>query len=240
MKGNTERAKALCLLSGGLDSCVTLAMAMEECSRVIALHASYGQRTLAREKRAFDEICEHYAIEDSISIDTSFIGHFGGSTLLRDSKDLPPMDGSDESEDIPSTYVPFRNGTLLSIAASIAEASSSQYIYIGAVEEDSSGYPDCREEFFNALEEAIDLGTRPQTKISIRTPILHLKKAEIVSKGIDLAAPLELTWSCYLDEMRACGHCDSCLLRLKAFESAGAKDPIAYRERANDAKVPKL
>ncbi len=230
MEKNTEKTGAICLLSGGLDSCVTLAIAHSECSFVIPLHVTYGQRTSAREKRAFDEICDHYGFKERLHIALPHIGQVGGSSLLSGGPDVPEAINAASPDGIPSTYVPFRNGTLLSVAAGLAEVRQARRIYIGAVEEDSSGYPDCRESFFQAFTNAIREGTRPGTEVTIVTPVIHLSKDKIVKEGRKLEAPLHLSWSCYRDEDIACGSCDSCVLRLRAFKNAGVKDPIPYKE----------
>jgi 7-cyano-7-deazaguanine synthase len=218
---------AIVLVSGGMDSCVSAAIAKEECGDIAFLHISYGQLTEARERKAFLDLADHYAVEKRLDVSIAYLAKIGGSSLT--DKDLTVGEADLSSTAIPNTYVPFRNGNMLSIAASWAEVLMASAIYIGAVAEDSSGYPDCRPEFYEAFQKAIDAGTRPETRIEIRTPIIHLSKAEIVQKGLELNAPLELTWSCYRSENLACGTCDSCALRLRGFELAGARDPIAYK-----------
>ena len=218
---------AIVLVSGGMDSCVTAAIARRETDDLAFLHISYGQRTEARERRAFRDIAEHYSVEKCLEISIEHLAKIGGSSLT---DDLMPVAEADlESKKIPSSYVPFRNANMLAIAVSWAEVIGSDAIYIGAVAEDSSGYPDCRPEFFAAFQNTIDTGTKPGTRVEIRTPIIDLSKAEIVRKGIELGAPLHLTWSCYQGEDAACGICDSCALRLRGFERAGEVDPIPYR-----------
>jgi len=218
---------AIVLVSGGMDSCVTAAVAREESGEIALLHISYGQLTEARERRAYNAIADFYGVEKRLDVSIEYLAKIGGSSLTDDSIAVGEADLT--SSEIPNTYVPFRNGNMLSIAASWAEVLGAPAIYIGAVAEDSSGYPDCRPQFYEAFQTAIDAGTRPETRIDIRTPIIHLSKAEIVRRGIELAAPLELTWSCYRSEDIACGKCDSCALRLRGFELAGVADPIQYR-----------
>lgn len=217
------------LLSGGMDSTLTLAIARQECDRVAALHLNYRHRTEQRELRAFTEVCDHYEIADRLLIDLEFLRKIGGSSLTDVSIDVGKADL--ESHEIPQTYVPFRNGNFLAMAASWAEVIQAERIYIGAVEEDSSGYPDCRRVFFDAFEQTIDLGTRPETQIRIMTPLISMKKSSIVARAIELNAPLALTWSCYQSESEACGECDSCALRLRGFSEAGHEDPISYKKR---------
>jgi 7-cyano-7-deazaguanine synthase len=220
---------SIVLLSGGMDSTLTLAIAREESTRVAALHLNYRHRTELRELQAFQEICDHYQIQDRLTIDLEFLRRIGGSSLTDDSIEVGKANLS--STEIPQTYVPFRNGNFLAMATSWAEVIGAERIYIGAVEEDSSGYPDCRRVFFDAFERTIDLGTRPQTQIRIHTPLIRMRKSVIVETAIKLNAPLHLTWSCYQSQDVACGVCDSCALRLRGFEEAGVEDPIPYRER---------
>jgi len=221
-KGNL----AVCLVSGGMDSCVTAAIAASENDRLAFLHISYGQRTEARERRAFEEIANHFEVKQRLVVSLEHLALIGGSSLT--DRDIAVAAANLGSSNIPSSYVPFRNAHLLSIAASWAEVIGAGRIYIGAVGEDSSGYPDCRPAFFEAFERAVSLGTRPETLIEIRTPVIAMKKSEIVELGQRLEAPLELTWSCYQESERACGICDSCALRLRAFRAAGVADPISY------------
>jgi 7-cyano-7-deazaguanine synthase len=217
---------AVCLVSGGMDSCVTAAIAREENEELALLHISYGQRTEARELRAFEEIADYYGIARRLAVSIEHLARIGGSSLTESA--LPVAAANLESKEIPTSYVPFRNAHLLAIAASWAEVIKATRIYIGAVAEDSSGYPDCRPEFYAAFEQAIEQGTRPDTSIKIMTPIIHLRKSEIVRRGLELDAPLNLTWSCYQSSELACGRCDSCALRLRAFREAGVPDPILY------------
>jgi 7-cyano-7-deazaguanine synthase len=219
---------AICLVSGGMDSCVTAAIARKENDEVAFLHVSYGQRTERREQQAFNDIADFYGVEKRLDVSIEYLAKIGGSSLTDESIEVTEADL--ESREIPTSYVPFRNANMLSIATAWAEVLGAERIYIGAVAEDSSGYPDCRPEFYEAFEKAIEKGTKPGTNIEIRTPIIHLSKADIVQKGINLDAPLHLSWSCYRSETRACGTCDSCALRLRGFERAGFRDPIVYQK----------
>lgn len=217
---------AVCLVSGGMDSCVTAAIAREENDELAFLHISYGQRTEGRERQAFSDLADYFHVTKRLVASIEHLKLIGGSSLTDRSM---PVTGADRNaRDIPTSYVPFRNSHLLSIATSWAEVIFASRIYIGAVAEDSSGYPDCRPEFYTAFQSAIDEGTKPETQIEIVTPIIHLRKSDIVRRGIELAAPLQLTWSCYQSEDQACGRCDSCALRLRAFREAGLPDPVPY------------
>jgi len=202
---------------------------------VAFLHASYGQRTELREARAFREIADFYGIKQRLLAKLDHFRAIGGSALTDTSIAVPEneLGGTNENgHEIPVTYVPFRNAHFLSVGVSWAEVIGAGAIYIGAVAEDSSGYPDCRPEYYRVFQELIRVGTRPETEIEILTPVIKLKKSEIISKGLELGAPLRLTWSCYQNADEACGVCDSCLLRLRAFEEAGVPDPVAYRRFA--------
>jgi len=232
----SKSKQAVVLLSGGMDSCVTAAVARERhgAGNVAALHAGYGQRTQAREYRAFEEIADFYGIRERLVVQLDHFRAIGGSALTdrritvpEDELDAPGAHGK-----IPVTYVPFRNAHFLSVAVSWAEAIGAEAVYIGAVAEDSSGYPDCRPEYYRAFQELVRAGTRPETSITIMTPVITLKKREIIRRGVELGAPLHLTWSCYQSEDAACGACDSCLLRLRAFAEAEVVDPISYRRTA--------
>jgi 7-cyano-7-deazaguanine synthase len=225
-RASLRSSLAVCLVSGGMDSCVTAAMAKEENEELAFLHVSYGQRTEARERRAFDEIADHYGVTKRLAVSIEHLARIGGSSLT--DHDMPVAEANLAASTIPTSYVPFRNAHLLAIATSWAEASGAGRIYIGAVAEDSSGYPDCRPEFYAAFQRAIDVGTRPETVIEIVTPIIALPKSEIVRRGLSLGAPLALTWSCYQNSDRACAACDSCALRLRAFQAAGVSDPVPY------------
>ena len=218
------------LLSGGMDSCVTAAIASRT-HRLALMHASYGQRTETRELRAFEEIADFYGVNHRLVVRFDAFRQIGGSALT-DREITVPEDGAAFAPEarIPVTYVPFRNAHFLAAAVSWAEVIGATDIFIGAVAEDSSGYPDCRESYYRAFEQVIREGTRPETHICIQTPVIGMRKAEIVRKGAELGAPLERTWSCYQFEDEACGSCDSCRLRLKAFGEAGLQDHIAYRQ----------
>jgi len=226
-----ERPKAVVLLSGGMDSCITTAIA-NKTHRLALLHASYGQRTETRERRAFEEIADFYDVRERLVIRLDALAQIGGSALT-DIRIHVPESGESlaPQSEIPVTYVPFRNAHFLSAAVSWAEVISATAIFVGAVTEDSSGYPDCRPEYYAAFNELVRKGTRPETRIEIATPVVAMRKTEIVRRGIELGAPLDRTWSCYQFDDAACGLCDSCRLRLRAFAEAGLRDPIAYRAR---------
>lgn len=217
---------AVCLVSGGMDSCVTAAVAREENAELAFLHVSYGQRTERRERRAFDELADHYGVARRLATSVEHLARIGGSSLT--DRGVPVAAANLAAREVPTSYVPFRNAHLLSIATSWAEVIKARRVYIGAVAEDSSGYPDCRPEFYEAFQRVVEVGTRPETRIEIRTPVIRMRKAEIVRRGLELGAPLGLTWSCYQSEALACGRCDSCALRLRAFREAGVADPIPY------------
>ena len=223
-----DKKIAVVAASGGLDSCVTAAIANENYLLALA-HINYGQRTETRELKAFNDIAEHYKVEKKLVIDYTHLSRIGGSSLTDSGIEVSKADLS--NNEVPSSYVPFRNANILSACASWAEVLGAEAIFMGAVFEDSSGYPDCRPAFFETFEKAIDLGTKPETKLKIETPIIHLNKSEIIAKGIELNAPLNLTWSCYQNEDEACGECDSCALRLRGFQKAGVEDPIPYKTR---------
>jgi len=229
----TSRVKSVVLLSGGMDSCVCTAIARERHGpgNVALLHAGYGQRTQKRERRAFEEIAGFYGICERLIVQLDHFRAIGGSALTDQQIAVPENElgapGPGGSE-IPVTYVPFRNAHFLSVAVSWAEAIGAQAIYIGAVAEDSSGYPDCRPEYYRVFQDLIRMGTRPETHIELVTPVIGMKKSEIIRRGLALGAPLHLTWSCYQGEELACGACDSCLLRSRAFAEAGVPDPIPY------------
>lgn len=219
-----KKEKAIVLLSGGLDSCVVTAIAHEN-YHLCLLHVNYGQRTVTREEQAFKDIAGYYKVKDILEVDVGYLQKIGGSSLTDQSMPIPENKNNNV---IPSTYVPFRNANLLSIATAWAEVIGAIKIFIGAMEEDSSGYPDCREKFFKSFNNTIIEGTKPDTHIEIETPILHKKKTEVVQLGMELKAPLHLTWSCYQNEEKACGLCESCMLRITAFREAGYPDPIPY------------
>lgn len=220
-----QRERAVVLLSGGMDSCVCAALATRDCDAA-ALHVDYGQRTEKRETRAFDGICDRLGIRDRLIVRNPIFRAIGGSALTDDKLAVPEAVGQ-IGQEIPITYVPFRNANLLSMAVSWAEVLGATKIYIGAVEQDSSGYPDCRPAFYEAFNQTIRTGTK-EGQIRVFTPLIGMRKADIVRLGLELGAPFDLTWSCYSREDRACGVCESCVLRLRAFAAAGARDPVPY------------
>jgi len=231
----TDPRKAIVLLSGGMDSCVSAAIAREQhgAANIALLHAGYGQRTQERERRAFTQIADFYEVQQRLIVQLDHFRAIGGSALTDENIVIPENQLiASHATGIPGTYVPFRNAHFLSVAVSWAEAIGACAIYIGAVAEDSSGYPDCRPEYYRAFQNVVREGTRPETQIEIMTPAITLKKSEIIRRGVQLGAPLHLTWSCYQGADVACGACDSCLLRLKAFAEAGRTDPIPYRAAA--------
>ena len=221
MSGN----KAVVLVSGGMDSLVTAAIAKNECDKIYFLHVNYNQKTEQKELESFQKIVEFYKPEKSLITDINYLKQIGGSSLTDEKISVKDHYKTSET---PDSYVPFRNAHLISIAVSWTEVIGANRIYIGAVEEDSSGYPDCTETFFKQLEKAIDLGTKHETKIEIVTPIIHKTKSEIIKIGKELNAPFEFSWSCYKNNEIACGLCDSCFLRIKAFKEIGIIDPIPY------------
>ena len=230
MTSASRRPLAVVCLSGGMDSAVTAALARET-HELALLHANYGQRTEARELLSFEALAERFDIAAArrLVVDFTSLRQIGGSSLTDPS--IAVRHGEPEEGVVPTSYVPFRNAHLLAAAASWAEVIGARAIFVGAVEADSSGYPDCRPGFFRAFAEAIRLGTRAETTIVIETPVIAMDKAEIVARGLSLGVPFELTWSCYEANDEACGECESCRLRLAAFRRAGATDPIRYRVR---------
>jgi len=232
VESTNERRLAVCLVSGGMDSCVTAAIANQENDELAFLHVSYGQRTEQREREAFESLADHFNVGLRLVVSFDHLARIGGSSLTDNS--IPVTVADLTTRAIPSSYVPFRNAHLLATAVSWGEVIQANAIYIGAVAEDSSGYPDCRPEFYAAFQQAIDVGTKPETRIEIRTPVLGMRKSEIVQTGLSLQAPLHLTWSCYQSSDLACGNCDSCALRLRAFREAGTTDPIPYASALND------
>ena len=223
------RPKAVDLLSGGMDSCVTAAICRQT-HELALVHASYGQRTERRERQAFGEIADFYSVTQRLVVHLDHFAQIGGSALT-DKRIAVPEGAQVGGNEIPITYVPFRNAHFLAVAVSWAEVIGAGAVFIGAVAEDSSGYPDCRPEYYRVFQQLVREGTRPETRVEIVTPIIGMRKREIIQRGIALGAPLDRTWSCYQFEDEACGSCDSCRLRLNAFAEAGITDPIAYRAR---------
>ena len=222
---NGSKPRAVVLLSGGMDSVVCATLAVRD-YETAALHMSYGQRTEARERQAFVRICDRLGIGKRLLLENKTLSLIGGSALTDAKLDVPKA-GAEIGQQIPITYVPFRNAHFISAGVSWAEVLGAGKIFIGAVAQDSSGYPDCRPEYYEAFNRVIQVGTRAGG-IEIVTPLIAMRKAEIVKLGLELGAPFDLTWSCYSREDRACGVCESCALRLRAFAAAGATDPIPY------------
>ena len=220
--------KAICILSGGMDSSLTSYIAKSKGYEIIALHFNYRQKTEQKEEEAFYKIANSLRAK-TVVIDLDFFKTIGGSALV-DSAISVPTDGIKEGV-VPTTYVPFRNGIFLSIATSIAEKEKAEAIFIGVVEEDSSGYPDCTDSYIQSMQKSINLGTKKETNIAIKTPLIHLKKEDIVKESVKYQVPLEYTWSCYKNSIRACGVCDSCRLRLKGFQKANLQDKIPYENK---------
>ena len=221
-----KQDKAIVAESGGMDSCVTSAIAAND-YELAFLHDNYGQRTEKRELKAFNDIADFFNVTDRMVVDLRHLSIIGGSSLIDKKIEVSKADLS--SKEIPTSYVPFRNANILSACVSWAEVLNANAIFIGAVWEDSSGYPDCRPDFFRSFEKVIEVGTKPSTKIKIVTPIINFTKTDIVLKGLELNAPFNLTWSCYQEEEEACGVCDSCALRLRGFQLAAIEDPIKYK-----------
>ena len=223
---------AIALVSGGMDSLVALALAVREHRRVACLHLNYGQKTQAKELECFVRMCEHYIIAQNLRkvVDMSFLGFIGGSSLTDEKLPVRTYPGDEASKDIPNSYVPFRNTHILSLAVSWGEVIGAKKIYIGAVEEDSSGYPDCRTSYYRAFNALIKEGTKVGD-MEVVTPVINMDKKQVIEKALELKAPIEYSWSCYQRSDYACGVCDSCALRLRGFERAGVKDPIPYLEK---------
>lgn len=221
-----ENKKAICIMSGGMDSTLSAYMMKKMGYSIVAVHFNYAQRTQKKEFSCFHAVCDDLGVINRYVLDLDFFAQIGASALT-DKRIEVPTGGLEEG--VPVTYVPFRNGIFLSIAAAVAEKEGADAISIGVVEEDSSGYPDCRESYIKNMEQSINLGTKNETKIKIYMPLVHLKKSQIVKEAVRLDVPLSLTWSCYKNEDKACGVCDSCRLRLNGFKIAGVKDPIEYQ-----------
>jgi len=224
-----QAKRAVVLVSGGMDSATTAYEAREQGYELYFLHTSYGQRTESKEYDCAVELAEIIGAADFLHIETDHLLQIGDSALTDD--EITVGDADLDSDEIPDTYVPFRNANLLSMAVSYAEANSCEAVFVGAHSEDFAGYPDCRPEFFEAFETMVDVGTKPDTEISIEVPFVESTKTEIADRGVDLGVPFEHTWSCYRDEAPACGTCDSCAFRLQAFQQIGVRDPIGYAER---------
>ena len=227
MMATSKRSRAVVLLSGGMDSCVCAALAARD-HESAAVHISYGQRTEERERQSFLAICQRLKIHDKLMVRNEALRAIGGSALTDDAIDVPTAE--EIGQTVPVTYVPFRNAHFLAVAVSWAEVLGAEKVYIGAVEPDSSGYPDCRPAYYKAFNEVVRAGTK-EGLIEIVTPLIAMRKTDIVRLGLELDAPFDLTWSCYSREDQACGICDSCVLRLRAFEAAGMQDPIPYAAR---------
>jgi 7-cyano-7-deazaguanine synthase len=225
MKNNILNKRAVCIMSGGMDSTLSAYIMKSNGYEIIAVHFNYDQRTQTKELECFNNICESLEVKEKYILDLDFFKQLGASALTDKSIEIPVC-GVEEG--VPITYVPFRNGIFLSMAAAIAEKEEASLISIGVVQEDSSGYPDCRENYIDAMQNAINLGTKDETNIRIDRPLVHLLKSQIVEKSLELKVPLSLTWSCYKNENKACGVCDSCRLRLNGFKQAGVVDPIEY------------
>jgi len=223
--GLEMKKRCVCIISGGMDSALSAKIAQVEGYEIIALHFNYGQRTETKELRCFKKIATSVEAVEFYEIDLPFFEQIGASALTDKSIEVPT--GGVE-EGVPVTYVPFRNGIFLSIAAAVAEKHGAEALFIGVVEEDSSGYPDCRESYIVQMQKAINLGTKDETNLTIKMPLVALKKSQIVQKSLELGVPLQNTWSCYKEEELACGVCDSCRLRLNGFKEAGSVDPLTY------------
>ncbi len=229
----SKKELAIVLVSGGMDSALTAAYAAKKYDLAF-LHINYGQKTEKRELKAFNDIARYYKVKSRLIVDIRYLRDIGGSSLtdthIKIEKANLQKKGS-KSKSVPNSYVPFRNANILAIATSWAEVIGAKHIYIGAVEEDSSGYPDCRKDFFDAYNKMIEKGTKPETKIKIETPIINLSKKDIVLKSVEMKSPIHSTWSCYKSNTEACGECDSCALRLRGFQLAKVEDPIPYKKR---------
>lgn len=229
-KNKIKKDSAIVLVSGGMDSALTAAIANRKFN-LYFLHVNYGQKTQHRELKAFYDIAKYYNVKNSLVVNLDYLKEIGGSSLT--DKKIKVAKADLKNKNVPVSYVPFRNANILSIAVSWAEITGIKNIFIGAVEEDSSGYPDCRKKFFKSFEEMANTGTKHETKIKIVTPIIKLSKKDIVLKSINLQSPLHLTWSCYKENTIACGECDSCALRLRGFQKAGIDDPVKYKKIIN-------
>lgn len=218
--------KAVCLLSGGMDSSTLAYLTKSKGYEILALHLNYGQRTQNKELACAKKIAGLLQAEAFVEVDIGYFSKFGASSLTDTKIDVDTFDPL--RAHIPNTYVPFRNANLLSIATSFAEARGADAIFIGVQSLDYSGYPDCRPQFIEAFQRVIDTGTRDQTRIRLITPFIHMTKTDILKEGMKLHVPYEHTWSCYRNEDLACGTCGSCHFRREAFEALGLTDPIPY------------
>ena len=222
---NQNKSLAVVAVSGGLDSAVATAIAAEK-HELALMHINYGNKTQKRELEAFHAIADFYNLDKRFVADIDHLRKIGNSSLT--DRNIPVEDYDQNIQGIPPTYVPFRNANILSIAVSWGEAIGAGLIYVGMMEEDSAGYPDCTEDFINAFNNMIKVGTRPETNIELIAPLIHMTKGEVIKNGLELGAPLELTWSCYRNEEEACGKCESCVLRLRGYNELGIEDPIKY------------
>jgi 7-cyano-7-deazaguanine synthase len=222
----TSEKIAVVLLSGGMDSALCAAIAKKEGWKIAALHLNYKQRTEKRELHSFNQLADYYNAKYKLIVDINYLSQIGGSSLT--DSNIEVSVGNFDSNDIPTSYVPFRNANFLAIATSWAEVIGANAVYIGANQLDYSGYPDCRSEFYDSFQKVIETGTKPETNIKIIAPIINFTKKDIVVKGSELGLPFNLTWSCYKNNDKACGVCDSCVLRLKGFKEAGIEDPVEY------------
>ena len=233
--GNHSTERAVVLASGGMDSATTAYEALDRGYELYLLHTSYGQRTETKEYDCARQLANEIGAADFLHIETDHLQEIGGSALTDD--EIAVEDADLDSDEIPDTYVPFRNANLLSMAVSYAEANDCEAVFVGAHSEDFSGYPDCRPDFFEAFETMVDVGTKPETEVGIEVPFVESSKTEIAARGVDLGVPFEHTWSCYRDEEPACGTCDACAFRLQAFQRLGVRDPIPYAERPEYAET---
>jgi len=225
----SNEKRAVILVSGGMDSATAVYEAIDRGYEPYFLHTSYGQRTEGKEYECAKALAEEVDAADFLHIETGHLSQIGASSLT--DEEMEVEDADVESDEIPTSYVPFRNANLLAMAVSYAEANDCSAVFIGAHSEDFSGYPDCRPEFFEAFQQVVNVGTKPDTDISLEAPFVEWSKTEIAERGLEIGVPYNLTWSCYRDEAPACGTCDSCAFRLEAFRNAGSRDPIEYAER---------
>lgn len=226
---NTDEERAVVLVSGGMDSATAAMEARERGFSLHVLHTSYGQNTEAKEYECATRLAAQLDAADFLHIETSHLAKIGASSLTDEHIEVDDVEL--DADEIPSSYVPFRNANLLSMAVSYAETTDCTAVFIGAHSEDYSGYPDCRPAFFDAFQTMVETGTKPATNIEIIAPFEEWSKTEIARRGCELGVPFEDTWSCYRDTAPACGTCDACAYRLKAFQEVGVEDPIEYEKR---------